>query len=84
MYFGLGMPFLGTAVGACAALGVPMGSRRWNAALSGGAAVDIPAVIITAALIAIMIGWPKLTGKKLSPIALIVCAAALGVVVFGI
>lgn len=52
--------------------------------LSGGAAVDIPAVIITAALIAIMIGWPKLTGKKLSPIALIVCAAALGVVVFGI
>ena len=38
MWFGLVMPFLGTAVGACAALGVPMGSRRWNAALSGGAA----------------------------------------------
>ena len=38
MYFGLGMPLLGTAVGACAALGVPMGSRRWNGALSGGAA----------------------------------------------
>ena len=38
MYFGLVMPFLGTAIGACAALGVPLGSRRWNAALSGGAA----------------------------------------------
>ena len=31
------MPLLGTAIGAGAALGVPMGSRRWNAALSGGA-----------------------------------------------
>ena len=38
MWFGLGMPLLGTAVGASAAFGVPMGSRRWNAALSGGAA----------------------------------------------
>ena len=37
MWFGLMGPFLGTAVGAAAALGVPMGSKRWNAALSGAA-----------------------------------------------
>ena len=37
MWFGLFGPFLGTAVGAGAALGVPMGSRRWNAALAGAA-----------------------------------------------
>ena len=37
MWFGLLGPFSGTAVGAAAALGVPMGSRRWNAALSGAA-----------------------------------------------
>lgn len=38
MWFALVGPFLGTAVGAGAALGVPMGSRRWNAALAGAAA----------------------------------------------
>lgn len=37
MWFGLLGPFWGTAVGAAAALGVPMGSKRWNAALSGAA-----------------------------------------------
>ena len=37
MWIMLGMPLLGTAVGACAALGAPMGSRRWNAALAGAA-----------------------------------------------
>lgn len=37
MWFGLLGPFLGTALGAGAALGVPMGSRRWNAALAGAA-----------------------------------------------
>ena len=37
MWFGLLGPFSGTAVGAAAALGVPMGSKRWNAALSGAA-----------------------------------------------
>lgn len=46
MYFGLGMPFLGTAIGACAALGVPLGSLRWNAALSGGAAGAMTAACI--------------------------------------
>lgn len=37
MWFGLLGPFLGTAVGAGAVLGIPMGSRRWNAALAGAA-----------------------------------------------
>ena len=37
MWFGLLGPFLGTTVGAGAVLGVPMGSRRWNAALAGAA-----------------------------------------------
>lgn len=37
MWFGLVGPFLGTAAGACTALGMPMGSRRWNAALAGAA-----------------------------------------------
>lgn len=37
MWFALVGPFLGTAAGAAAALGVPMGSRRWNAALAGAA-----------------------------------------------
>lgn len=37
MWFSLLLPFLGTALGAGAALGVPMGSRRCSAALSGAA-----------------------------------------------
>ena len=37
MWFGLLGPFVGTAVGSAAALGVPMGSRRWNSALAGAA-----------------------------------------------
>ena len=37
MWFGLLGPFFGTALGAGAALGVPLGSRRWNAALAGAA-----------------------------------------------
>ena len=58
MWFGLGMPFLGTAVGACAALGVPMGSRRWNAALSGGAAGAMTAACIWNLLL------PALDGER--------------------
>ena len=46
MWIMLGMPLLGTALGACAALGVPMGSRRWNAALSGGAAGAMTAACV--------------------------------------
>ena len=46
MWIMLGMPLLGTALGSCAALGVPMGSRRWNAALSGGAAGAMTAACV--------------------------------------
>jgi len=37
MWIRLSLPFLGTAAGACAVFGIPMGSRRWNAALAGAA-----------------------------------------------
>ena len=47
-------------------------------------AVDIPALIITAVLAAIMVLYPRVTKKKLSPIALILCSGVLGVIVFGI
>ena len=46
MWFGLLGPFLGTAVGAGAALGMPMGSKRWNAALAGAAAGAMTAACI--------------------------------------
>lgn len=38
MWISLILPLLGTALGAGAVLGVPMGSRGWNAALAGAAA----------------------------------------------
>ena len=63
MYFGLGMPFLGTAVGACAALGVPLGSLRWNAALSGGAAGAMTAACIWNLLL------PALAGDRAMALA---------------
>lgn len=52
--------------------------------LSGGVSVDIPGVAITVVLSAIMLAWPKITKKKLSPIGLILCSAVLGMIVFGI
>lgn len=52
--------------------------------LSGGTVVDVSGVIITAALAVILALWPKITGKKLSPIQLICFAAVLGVMVYGI
>ena len=45
-------------------------------------AVDLSALLITAVLGAVMILYPRITKKKLSPIALILCAAVLGVIVF--
>lgn len=48
--------------------------------LPGG--VDLSALLITAVLGAIMILYPRITKKKLSPIALIFCAAILGVIIF--
>ena len=63
MWFGLGLPLLGTAVGACAALGVPMGSRRWNAALSGGAAGAMTAACVWNLLL------PALDGNRAMALA---------------
>ena len=63
MWFGLGLPLLGTAVGACAALGVPMGSRRWNAALSGGAAGAMTAACVWNLLL------PALDGSRAMALA---------------
>lgn len=52
--------------------------------LSGGVIVDIPGMVTTAILAAVMLLCPKITGKKLSPIALILCSAIVGLVIFGI
>ena len=64
MWMMLLMPLLGTAIGACAALGVPMGSRRWNAALSGGAGGAMTAACIFNLLLPAMTGGrtPALAG----------------------
>lgn len=51
--------------------------------LINGMVFDIPGVIITGCLTAILVFYPKVTKKKLSPIALIFCSAVLGVMVFG-
>ena len=51
--------------------------------LPAGWMVDFPSAMITAVLVAIMVAYPRLTKKKLSPIGLIFCAAVLGVLVFG-
>ena len=52
--------------------------------LSGGMAVDIRGVVITAILAAFMGIYPKFARKKLSPILLICCAAILGMAVYSI
>ena len=49
---------------------------------SGGIAVDLRALLTTAVLGAIMILFPKLSGKKLSPIMLICISAILGMIVY--
>jgi len=48
-----------------------------------GGVVNVQALVITLALVGIMLLYKRLAGKKLSPIGLILCAAVLGVVVFG-
>ena len=50
---------------------------------SGGVTVDVPSLIITAILVAIMVLYPKITKKKLSPILLICFAAILGMLIYG-
>ena len=52
--------------------------------LSGGKVLDPSALVITLALTVLMGIYPKVAKKKLSPIALILWAAGLGMVVFGI
>ena len=52
--------------------------------LSGGVVYDLQGIIITAVLAGIMVLYPKVTKKKLSPIALILCAAVCGMAVYGI
>ena len=52
--------------------------------LPGDMAIDLPGLLITVILTGLIWLFPKVTGKKLSPIALIFCSAVLGVVVFGL
>ena len=52
--------------------------------LTSGKVLDPSALVITLALTALMGIYPKVAKKKLSPIALILWAAGLGMVVFGI
>ena len=46
--------------------------------------LDLQAVVITALLIAVKFGYQKKSGKKLSPILLILISAVMGVAVYGI
>lgn len=46
--------------------------------------VNVQAIIITALLIASMFGYKHFTKKKLSPVLLIVIAAVVGVIIYGI
>ncbi len=55
-----------------------------NNCFKQGNAPDPSAVFITVALAAIMLGFKKLRGNKLSPILLILIAAGLGLAVYGI
>ena len=52
--------------------------------LPGFAGINGPAVLIAALLLGAMVGYKKLTKKKLSPIALIILSAVLGAIVYGI
>ncbi len=46
--------------------------------------IDVSGLLITAILGIFLMLWPKISKKKLSPIALICIAAVLGVIVYGI
>ena len=52
--------------------------------MSGGVAVDVPGLAITLLLTALIFLVPRITGKKLSSIGLILCSAMLGIIFFGI
>lgn len=49
-----------------------------------GTAVDVSALLITLVLALILFAYQRIMKKQLSPIQLILCAAALGMVVFGV
>lgn len=51
--------------------------------LPGFAGINGPAVLIAALLLGAMVGYKKLTKKKLSPILLIILSAVLGAIVYG-
>lgn len=44
--------------------------------------IDIPSLFISAILVSILLIYPKVTKNKLSPIALIICAAVLGMIIY--
>ena len=46
--------------------------------------VNLPAIIITAILVAVMLGYKHLAKKKLSPILLILISAVAGMIVYGL
>lgn len=46
-------------------------------------AVNVQAIIMTVMLVAVMFAYKHFAKKKLSPIVLIICSAALGAVVYG-
>ena len=52
--------------------------------LSAGVLFDPAGAVITVMLCFVLMLYPRFFGKKLSPIALILCAAVLGVIVYGI
>lgn len=52
--------------------------------MTGGMTVDLQALLITGILSAVMLLYPKITKKKLSSIALVCIAAAVGMVVYGL
>ena len=52
--------------------------------MKSASAIDLPSVIITLVLGALMLVWPKFRKKKLSPIMLILFAAACGIVGYGL
>lgn len=52
--------------------------------LSGGMGVDVRSAVLTAVLGALLVIFPKVTGRKLSPMGLILCAAVLGMLLFAL
>jgi len=70
-------------VGIVLATGVYMTFRNLLPA-GQGLTLNLPGLVIAAILTGLMLLYPKIAKKTLSPIAVILCAAVLGVVVFGI